>query len=136
MTTRRTRKTPSLAVQATELAIAVPQVVAHRLTRMALAGPLLSARDRKEFHGMVAEKNRAFVESWTAMAAQATIANQALAASYFQSFLAVAQGRQPSAIGAAVALQNAALGVLGKGLAPVHRKATANATRLARTRLR
>jgi hypothetical protein len=33
-------------------------------------------------------------------------------------------------------LHDAALAVLGKGLAPVHRRAVANAKRLARTRLR
>src|SRR5438128_1971363 len=50
-----------------ELAFAVPQVVAHRLTRMALAGPVLSARDRREFHGMGQEKVHAFWQSWFAM---------------------------------------------------------------------
>jgi hypothetical protein len=33
-------------------------------------------------------------------------------------------------------VHGATLGVLGKGLAPVHRKAVANAKRLARTKLR
>jgi hypothetical protein len=33
-------------------------------------------------------------------------------------------------------LQHATLGILGKGLGPVHRKAVANAKRLARTKLR
>jgi len=37
---------------------------------------------------------------------------------------------------AVVQMQNAALGVLGEGMAPVHRKAVANARRLAKTRLR
>jgi hypothetical protein len=36
----------------------------------------------------------------------------------------------------AAQVQSAALGVLGKGLAPIHRKAVANARRLARTKLR
>jgi hypothetical protein len=76
-----------LAIKAAELAFAVPQVVAHRVTRMALASPKLSPRDRKEFERMVAEKNTAFGESWRAMATQAAVANQALAASFFQSLL-------------------------------------------------
>ena len=42
MASRRTRAKSSLALQAAELALAVPQVVAHRMTRMALAGPRLS----------------------------------------------------------------------------------------------
>jgi hypothetical protein len=136
MATRRTRRSRSLAVQAAELAFAVPQVVAHRVQRMALAGPTLSPRDRKEFTRMVAEKNAAFGESWSAMAAQATVAHQALALSFFRSFLAVAGGKRASPAAAAAELQHAAVAVLGKGFAPVHRRAVANAKRLARTKLR
>lgn len=36
----------------------------------------------------------------------------------------------------AAQLQGAALAMLGKGIAPMHRKAVANAKRLARTKLR
>ena len=135
MAIRRKRAAESLATRAAELAVAVPQVVAHRLTRMALSGPKLSPRDRKEFERMVAEKNSAFAESWNAMAAQAAVANQLLAASFFRSFLSVARGKRPPAASAAE-FHKAALGVLGKGFAPVHRKAMANAKRLARTKLR
>jgi hypothetical protein len=136
MSIRRNRANRSLAIKAAELAFAVPQVVAHRVTRMALASPKLSPRDRKEFERMVAEKNAAFGESWRAMATQAALANQALAASFFQSLLSVSRGRKPSAAAAASQFHKAALGVLGKGLAPVHRKAVANAKRLSRTKLR
>ena len=85
---------------------------------------------------MVAEKNAAFGESWNAMAAQAVVANQALAASFFRSFLSLGWGRKPSPATAVNQIHKAALGVLGKGLAPVHRKAVANAKRLSRTKLR
>ena len=85
---------------------------------------------------MVAEKNAAFGESWNAMAVQAVLANQALAATFFRAFLTVARGKKPSAARSAAQLQRAALGVLGKGFAPVHRKAVANAKRLGRTKLR
>ena len=62
------RRTPKrLAILANELAISVPQVVAHRMARMALAGSPLSARDRREFTGMVNEKLVAFWQSWFAM---------------------------------------------------------------------
>jgi hypothetical protein len=136
MTIRRSRANRSLAVKAAELAFAVPQVVAHRVTRMALSSPRLSPRDRKEFERMVSEKNAAFGESWNAMTRHAALANQALAATLFRSFLSVAGGKRPSAAAAAAQLHKAALGVLGKGLAPVHRKAMAHAKRLSRTRLR
>jgi hypothetical protein len=125
-----------LTAKAAELALAVPQVVAHRVTRMALAGPKLSARDRKEFQRMIAEKNAAFSESWSAMARQAALANQALAGSFFKSFLSVAWGKGSSVSASAAQLRRAALDVLGKGVGPVHRKAVANAKRLGRTRLR
>ena len=36
-----------------DIAVAAPQVIAHRVTRMALAGPVPDARDRKEFATMV-----------------------------------------------------------------------------------
>ena len=136
MPARRKRVSPSLAWKAAELAVAVPQVVAHRVTRMALAGPKLSPRDRKEFERMVAEKNAAFAASWTAMAWQAALAQQTLAASMMASFLAAGRGRRPSPAASAMQWQRAAAGVLGKGLAPVHRKAVANARRLAKTKLR
>src|SRR3954447_7115260 len=63
----RSKSSQQLARQAGELAFAVPQVVGHRLTRMALAGPVLSARDRREFHGMGQEKMLAFWQSWFGM---------------------------------------------------------------------
>ena len=137
MTVRRPRPKSSLSVKTAELALAVPQVVAHRLLRMAQAGPRMSARDRKEFARMFAEKHSAFGESWNAMAQQALHSHRAFAAT-----LALATSKPPSArAGAvhhalAVQLQQAALAVLGKGLAPVHRRAVANAKRLARARLR
>ena len=136
MATRRRRPTQSLAIKAAELAFAVPQVVAHRVTRMALSGRKPSARDRKEFELMVAEKNAAFTESWSAMIAQTALANQTLAVSFFKSFLAAGRGKKPSARVSAAQVQRAALSVLGKGIAPVHRKALANAKRLRRTKLR
>ncbi|MGY8905401.1 MAG: polyhydroxyalkanoate granule-associated phasin [Burkholderiales bacterium] len=136
MAISRTRTRKSLAVKSAELALAVPQVVAHRVTRMAMAGPTLSPRDRKEFDLMVAEKESAFAASWSAMATQTVRANQALATSMFRSFWSAALRGKPVRAPSAAALRRAALGIVGKGLDPVHRKAVANAKRLAKTRLR
>jgi len=127
-----TRRRKSLAAQAFELGLAAPQVVAHRMARMALAGHSLSARDRREFHRMGAEKVSAFGEAWTAMAAQAFVENQKLALSIMQSFWfpwvpAKSVRRQ---------MNDAALGILGKGMAPIRRRAVANARRLGRARRR
>lgn len=119
MPTRR-RNSTKLATQSAELALAVPQVVAHRLTRMALAGAQPSARDRREFHGMGQEKVLAFYQSWFAMGWAVVQAMQ-------KAWLAMLQGARVPLIDT----QH----VLSQGLAPVHRRAKSNAKRLARTRL-
>jgi hypothetical protein len=136
MFSRRKRKAASLVLKAAELAFAAPQVVAHRVTRMAIAGPTLSQRDRKEFKRMSAEKTEAFSESLNAMTMQVFRANQAMAASIFRSFWSPSLRGMPSARAVTARLQGVALDVLGKGLSPVHRKAVANAKRLTRTKLR
>ena len=118
---RRRSPAPPLARQAGELAFAVPQVVAHRLARLALAGPLPNARDRREFHGMVQEKVHAFWQSWFAM-------GWAMVEAMQQSWIAGLRGARVPLVDTQA--------VLARGLAPLHRKATANARRLARTRLR
>jgi len=115
------RTATKLSRQAGELALAVPQVVAHRMARMALAGPTLSARDRKEFHGMGQEKMVAFWQSWFGMGWAATQMWQ-------KAWIAGLQGARVPSIDTNR--------ILSQGLAPVHRKATANARRLARTPLR
>src|SRR2546427_799414 len=51
-------------------------LVAHRLTRMAMAGANPSARDRREFTRMVSEKQTAFQQSWAAMGMQSMVASQ------------------------------------------------------------
>ena len=133
MATRRPRKTPPVARQAAELAVAVPQVIAHRLTRLALAGPAPSARDRREYQRMGAEKAAAFAESWNAMATQAFEANQTLALSFLRAFWSPASARS-SAASATRQVGRAVTGIVQAGLAPVHRCAVANAKRLGRTK--
>ena len=136
MLSRRRRKSLSLLAKSAELAIAAPQVIAHRVVRMAIAGPTLSARARKELHLMVAEKLAGFGEAWSAMVLQTIRANQRLAVSLFLAFWAPSLRRPASTTAVAAQLQGAALDILATGLAPLHRKAVANAKRLARTKLR
>ncbi len=135
MPSRRLRKSTSLAIKLAELSLAVPQVVAHRVTRMTLAGQAPSARDKKEFELMVAEKKVAFGQSLSAMALEAARINQALALSVFTSMW-LPRSRKPSAAALGAKVQRAAVSILNKGVAPVHSKAVANAKRLARTKLR
>ena len=130
MAIRRPRRSKSLAVQTMELGVAVPQVIAHRVARMAIAGASPSARDRKELRRMGTEKVAAANEAWNAMALEAFRANQRLTLSFMQSlwFPWVQPKRRQ--------LSNAALGIFGKGMAPVRRRAVANAKRLGRAKRR
>lgn len=135
MPSRRRKAPATISVKTAELARAVPQVVAHRVTRMALAGPVLSPRDRKEFSGMVAEKQTAFQQSWQAMFKEACRINQKLAADVTKSIVHSCNARTATQKRLAARTRKAAVTVARKGLDPIHRKATANAKRLARTKL-
>jgi hypothetical protein len=103
-----------LSGQAFELSLAAPLVIAQRMSRMMAAGPALSARDRREFSLMGTEKVLAFQQACAAMWTQALFSQFALARS------------MPTM------MSREALKVMSAGLAPVHRKAVANAKRLSR----
>lgn len=122
---RSSRKTSS-AGKLLELGVAAPQVVAHRLARMAAAGPVLSTRDRKEFVGMVLEKQAAFAQGWAAMWVEGWRAQQQIA-------LACLSGKPWTPRDTAQA-SAAFERITSSGLAPMHRKAVANARRLGRVR--
>lgn len=138
-----TRRSRSIPVTLAELAIATPQVVTHRLARLAAAGPAPGARDRREFQRMGSEKVAAFWESWGAMALQAAGAQQRAlwsmqTALWRALWFPMAAGRAGTAIGpgALQQWQRSALDVFAHGLAPVHRRAVANSRRLAAPRRR
>ena len=116
----RRRRSKSLAAQSVALGFAVPQVIAHRMARMG---------DHKEMHRMGTEKFLAAGEAWNAMAIQAALENQKLALSMMQSFWF-----PWSSSSAAQQLSDAAMSVLASGMAPVSRRAAANARRLSRPR--
>jgi len=116
----RRRRSKSLAAQSVALGFAVPQVIAHRMARMG---------DQKEMQRMGTEKFLAAGEAWNAMALRAMLENQKLALSFVQSFW-FPWMRRP----APRQLSDAALSVLASGMAPVSRRAVANARRLARPR--
>lgn len=118
---RRSRRPPRIAKQAVELSLAAPQVMAHRLARLAFAGSAPSLRDRREFYRMGAEKVAALHESWAAMWLALFRAHLNLALSPFWQWSG--HGRR------------AGLTILGAGLGPFHRRVTANARRLSRTRI-
>ena len=126
MTTRKRSSTS--ARQLMELSTAAPQVIAHRVTRMALASPTNpSSRDRKEFTGMVVEKQIAFAQSWWTLWMEIGKAQQAM----FFSMLGgpAAMSRQVSR------LPRTLDRISSRAVAPIHRKAVQNSRRLARTPL-
>jgi len=84
---------------------------------------------------MTSEKLAAFAASWTTMVLQVLRVQQAIYLSVVRSLWSPWLGSRASSRMTAQ-LQNAALGVLNKGIAPVHRTATANAKRLTRKPLR
>lgn len=118
-----------------EMSMAAPQVIAHRLTRMALAGPNLSARDQKEFQQMGTEKVMAFYESWQAMTLQAMYFNQKLmfdmmTAMWFPWTANKTLQNLPNQV------NKATNEMLEQGIKPIHHRAVANAKRLNKTKLK
>jgi hypothetical protein len=76
---------------------------------MAISGASPSARDRKEFHRMGAEKFAAFNESWNAMAVQAFRTNQQLALAFMRTLWYPWAGRGVEAEGDAAVLNPCAI---------------------------
>ena len=136
MASRKLRRSVSLATKSAQLAVAAPQVVAHRMARMALHGANYTDQDLKEFARMGSEKQVAFLASWNAMALQVLRYQHSFMLSWFQAVCMpwLRAGMTPASI--ASRLQSAAMGTALSGLGPIHRTARANAKRLPLTRLR
>lgn len=117
-----------------QLAMAAPMVVAQRMTRMALAGASPSARDRKEMNRMSSEKFDAFTESWNSMATLMTRAYMNF--SFDLMRLAWSPWYQTGGLmnAAAARFGDAATASMDGSLAPMRRRAVANAKRLGRKR--
>ena len=122
--------------KAIDISLAAPQVIAHRLTRMALAGPQPSERDLKEFTGMVQEKQQAFAESWWAAWNVALQSPWTMTLPMWQSIWTTGLPTTPWAAWKlaeqAMAPSNA---MLNAALTPISRKAVSNARRLSHTPL-
>lgn len=120
-----------------DLSVAAPQVVAHRLTRMALAGPVPNARDQKEFTGMVLEKQLAFAQAWWAAWNAALQGPWGMAWSTWQTALSGGMlGSSPWAMWKLAERSSAPMAqVVNAALTPIERKASSNARRLAHTPL-
>lgn len=112
-----------------ELALAAPQVVMHRLSRMALAGAAPTQRDRHEFTRMGHEKVLAFYQSGAAFWGEVLRAQLQMAQSWFAIGWALALGVRPKGLPAGHS-QRAAARAWSAALAPLHVTAVANARRL------
>lgn len=124
MTRRRRSNLFSLAMKSAEVMGATSQVMSHRLARMAGARFPMEARDREEFVRMATEKPLAFLEAWQAMAAGILGVNRAMVASLLGGRIYSSRPLK------------AQLRLLERGLDPIHRKVTANAKRLRKTKSR
>jgi hypothetical protein len=125
---RRAHPSQRLATQSVELALAAPQVVMHRLSRMAQAGATPSLRDRREFTRMGHEKVLAFYQSGAAFWGEVLRAQLQMAQSLFTIGWAMALGARPK--GLPLANHRAAARALSAAVAPLHVTAVANARRL------
>ena len=142
-----------LAWKIGEMSVASAQVIAHRTTRMAAAGPKPNARDRREFTRMGEEKIDAAMESARVFTALLLAMNLKFGARAFrhwvtgsaalmslaasrsvgqsvarQAKLARAVSRSTSV--APSALSNSTARLARRVLEPIHARATANARRL------
>ena len=115
----RTKRTNAATlVKMAQLAVAAPQVVAIRTSRMLAAGANPGAADRAEFSRMHTEKVQAYWEAMFGMATQASLQWLRLWTTPFSSS----------------AGQRAAASIVTAAVKPVHKRATANARRLGRRR--
>ena len=127
MSRHSSRKMGTLAFQSAELALAAPQVITHRMNRLLMAGSNPSARDQHEFYTMGAEKVWAFYESWQAMAYEISRTNMQLMFKLMNPW----EWSRGNGAFSPFAMEDMMMGIMGKGLGPVRKRAVANARRLA-----
>jgi len=134
MPTRRHRGAVRNSRRTLELAVAVPQVVMHRLGRAALAGSPPSSRDRREFERMYVEKIAAFNEACSALAMETV---RASVRGFFAPWSWPRSAHASThAMHLASLYARMGIGMVDQAMAPYHRRAVANARRLARVRVR
>ncbi len=142
-----------LAWKTGEMAIAATQVIGRRTTRFALAGPLPSAPDQREFALMGREKGEAALESARAVGVRMLALNQQFVALAFKQMLSASAAlmsiaasrtaaesverqsklaRETLATTVAVAskLSASTAQLAQRALKPVHTRVSANARRL------
>ncbi|WP_018714784.1 polyhydroxyalkanoate granule-associated phasin [Brachymonas chironomi] len=126
------RKVNQLARQTAQLSAATPQVIAHRVGRMATSGIAPRADDLQEFNRMYVEKVAAFSESWQAMGLQAMQSQFRMMSTWMGAFARPGNWMHPWAGNAQLSeqWQKSMLDIMSSGMKPVHGRAVANARRL------
>jgi len=141
-----------LAWKIGEMSMASAQVIAHRTTHMTAVGPMPNARNRQEFTRMRQEKIEAATESARAIAAHLTLMNLKFGARAFRHMVAGTAALMSLATSRSVGqsitrqaklvetisrsaitaceLYGSTARLAGRGLKPIHARATANARRL------
>jgi len=141
-----------VACKVGEMSMASAQVIAHRTTRMATAGPMPNRRDRREFTRMGQEKIDASTDSASAIATHLTTMNLKLGMRTFRqavsgttALMSLAASRnigefvghqaklaETLSQSATIAseLSNSTAQLARRGLKPIHVRAIANAKRL------
>jgi hypothetical protein len=115
-----------------ELSMAAPQVIAHRVARIARAGARPTAADRKEILRMSSEKMVSFYQGWSALWMHAFVAQVQFATAMSASALGGSGGKRNSLGRPFAELPAVMARILSAGIAPIHTRAVANARRLAR----
>lgn len=143
-----------LAMKTGEMMLASAQVISHRTHRMAQAGAIPNARDRREFTLMGQEKVEAAQESALAMGSHLARMNSQLGVRAWQDMVAAGSAmlslagsrtltdvmaRQAKlartvsqSAASASQLSDVTARLASRGLKPIHSRATANARRLRR----
>lgn len=145
MTRKTQRQAARLGQQMTEMMIAAPQVAAHRTARMLMSGAIPNRRDSREFKAMGDEKLAACSDAWQAMANQAITSQMQIATTLTQmAFKQSALWWTPFSASRGLSaadmtqlgneMQSAAMQIASRGMAPVRKRAVANAKRLQRVR--
>lgn len=142
-----------LAIKTGEMILGSAQVIAHRTTRMALAGGTPGETDRQEFALMGREKGEAAFDSARSMGFPLLMLNQQVAALAFKqmlsawtSMLSIGSSRTPAqtverqakfvrdtigdSVVAASKLSGASARVARSALRPVHKRVAGNVIRL------
>jgi UDP-N-acetylmuramyl pentapeptide synthase len=119
-----------------ELSLAAPQVIAHRMARMAQHGATPNAHDRAELHRMGAEKVVAFNESAQAMWMEAFGAGMRMSMQWWAQWLSPMAWLRAPRLPSAGAMNEMGAAVLAAGVGPFHKRVRANLKRLSAVKRR